>query len=459
MTPQEMVEQALTASTADESIVIVHEHSSANLRWAANTLTTNGVMRGRDVTVISLTKKDAGTAAGVVSGSVAELTDVERLVEQADAASAGAEVAPDAADLVAAGVSPDFDDAPTETSAAVFNEFAPALGESFARARAEQRELFGYAEHSMETVYLGNSAGSRLRYVQPSGRVDMTGKSHDRSRSTWVGVPTRDFTDVDMAQLDANVDQRLNWANRQLSIDPGRYDVVLPPTAVADLLIYLYWSSAARDAAEGRTVFSRPGGGTRIGEQLTEQPLTLLSDPNFPGMQCAPFILAGESSSFTSVFDNGLPIQRTEWISDGTLSALAQTRHSAGLTNLPMTPVMDNLALELGNGAGTLDDLVAGVERGLLLTTLWYIREVDPQSLLLTGLTRDGVYLVEGGEVVGAVNNFRFNESPVDLLSRVTQASKSGLALPREWSDFFTRVSMPALRVHEFNMSTVSQAS
>jgi predicted Zn-dependent protease len=126
---------------------------------------------------------------------------------------------------------------------------------------------------------------------------------------------------------------------------------------------------------------------------------------------------------------------------------------------MPVTPIIDNLIVEAADGQGNLDAVVSGVERGLLLTTLWYIREVDPQTLLLTGLTRDGVYLVENGEVVGVVNNFRFNESPIELLKRVTHASKSELTLPREWNDFFTRTAMPALRVADFNMSTVSQAS
>ncbi|HVQ87256.1 MAG TPA: metallopeptidase TldD-related protein [Actinomycetes bacterium] len=459
MKPQQIVEQALDARTVDESVVIVHENSSANLRWAANTLTTNGVMRGRSVTVISTVNQASGAAVGVVSGSVADSDDVARLVHQAEQAAKSGEAAPDSADFVTASTSPDYEDPAAETSAAVFSSFAPALGNAFGRARSDDRELFGFAEHDLTTTYVGSSTGTRLRHVQPSGRVEITGKSANRTRSTWVGAPTQDFSDIDVDALDANVVERLGWAKRQLALDPGRYDVVLPPTAVADLMIYLYWTAAARDAAEGRTVFSKPGGGTRIGDQLSKQPLTLLSDPNYPGMHCAPFVIAEAASSFSSVFDNGIPLGRTEWTSAGTLSALGQTRHSAELTKLPLTPIIDNLALESASGSGSLTDLVSGVERGLLLTTLWYIREVDPQTLLLTGLTRDGVYLVEGGEVVGAVNNFRFNESPVDLLSRVTQAGATGLALPREWADFFTRVAMPPLRVADFNMSTVSQAS
>ena len=129
------------------------------------------------------------------------------------------------------------------------------------------------------------------------------------------------------------------------------------------------------------------------------------------------------------------------------------------MTGQPVTPAIDNLVLDVDGATGGIDDLVAGTERGLLLTCLWYIRVVDPQSLLLTGLTRDGVYLVENGEITGAVNNFRFNESPVDLLRRFTAASATMPSFSREWGDdYFSRTATPALRVPDFNMSSVSQA-
>ena len=224
-------------------------------------------------------------------------------------------------------------------------------------------------------------------------------------------------------------------------------------------MIDTYWSAGARVAHEGQSVFSRRGGGTRIGEQLARAGVTLFSDPAYPGLECEPFVVAGASSNTSSVFDNGLPLARTDWISDGRLSALLQTRHSAGLTGQPATPAVDNLVLEVAGATGGVADLVAGVERGLLVTCLWYIREVDPQSLLLTGITRDGVYLVENGEITGAVTNFRFNESPVDLLNRFTAAGATEPAFSREWGeDYFSRTAMPALRIPDFNMSSVSQA-
>jgi predicted Zn-dependent protease len=161
----------------------------------------------------------------------------------------------------------------------------------------------------------------------------------------------------------------------------------------------------------------------------------------------------------SSVFDNGLPLRPTEWIAAGELAALPSTRHSAQLAGLPVTPPIENLILDARDGAGSIEDMIASTRRGLLVTCLWYIREVDPQTLLLTGLTRDGVYLVENGEVAGAVNNFRFNESPVALLGRIAEAGQTVRTLPREWNDYFTHAAMPPVRVEGFNMSSVSQAS
>ncbi|MGP3950486.1 metallopeptidase TldD-related protein [Streptomyces sp. 7N604] len=455
--PHEVVERALELSRADGCVVIADEESTANLRWAGNALTTNGVTRGRTLTVIATVDGAEGTAAGVVSRTAVTVDELEPLVRAAEAAARDAGPAEDAQPLVeGVPASPDFTDAPAETSSEVFSAFAPALGEAFARARAGGRELYGFANHELVSSYLGTSTGLRLRHDQPSGTLELNAKSPDRTRSAWAGQATRDFKDVDPGAMDAELAQRLAWAERRVDLPAGRYETLLPPTAVADLLVYQMWSSSARDAAEGRTVFSRPGGGTRVGEKLSELPLTLRSDPGEPGLESAPFVLAHSSGDGSSVFDNGLPLGTTEWLREGELHRLLTTRHTAGLTGLPLAPAIDNLILEAG-GARSLEEMVAGTERGLLLTCLWYIREVDPATLLLTGLTRDGVYLVENGEVTGAVNNFRFNESPVDLLSRAAEAGRTERTLPREWSDWFTRAAMPALRIPDFNMSSVSR--
>jgi predicted Zn-dependent protease len=161
----------------------------------------------------------------------------------------------------------------------------------------------------------------------------------------------------------------------------------------------------------------------------------------------------------SSTFDNGAPIAPTDWIRDGSLNSLIQTRHSAAITGLAFTPFGDNLELSVPDATDSLEDLVAATDRGLLLTCLWYIRVVDPQTMLLTGLTRDGVFLIEGGEVTGAANNFRFNESPVGMLRRIHNVGRTEDTLAREFGDYFTRTRMPAVQISDFNMSSVSQAS
>jgi len=464
-TPQELVERALAIAAGitgvDGCVVLADESSSANLRWANNTLTTNGVTRGRRLAVIASVKGADGVAAGVVSRSAVRTSDLDDLVRAAVAAAGENTPAEDAGALVepARPVDPSWHDAPQETSATIFTGFVGDLGTSLTQAAAQSRLLFGFAEHVVNSSFMGSSTGLRLRHDQPTGKLEMNAKSADLARSAWSGAATRDFTDIDVAREADALAQRLEWAARRVDLPAARYETILPSGALADLLIYMYWSAGARDAHDGRTVFSKPGGATRVGESLSSLPLTLRSDPADPGVPCIPFVVAHASSAESSVFDNGLDLSPTSWIDNGRLNSLIQTRHTAALTGLPVTPAIDNLIFEQAGATASLDEMIHRTERGLLLTCLWYIRAVDPQTLLLTGLTRDGVYLVEGGEVVGAVNNFRFNESPVDLLDRITEVGATRRCLGREWNDYFTRTAMPPVRVADFNMSTVSQAS
>ncbi|WP_250279652.1 TldD/PmbA family protein [Frankia sp. Cppng1_Ct_nod] len=471
----EIVERALAASEADGCVVIAGESSAVNLRWANNTLTTNGATRDRSVTVISV----VGKAFGVRSASsVTDGDDLEKLLRLSEADAREAEDAEDYAELLGPGADigeshsygetavaaaeavaeATFTDPAQRTGTGVFADFARDLGDAFGAARADGRRLFGFAHHELTTTWLGTSAGLRLRHSQPTGTVEWNAKTATPAASVWHGQSTHDFTDVSVPDTDALLRRRLAWSGRSVELPAGRYETLLPPSAVADLLTYAYWSAAGRDAAEGRTVFSRAGGGTRVGDALGPAGLHLYSDPLDPELPATPFVIAGSSSAASSVFDNGLPLRRTDWIRDGKLAALVQTRTSARNTGSAVTPIIDNLTLD-GGGTASLDEMIAQTSRGLLLTCLWYIREVDPQILLLTGLTRDGVYLVENGEVVGAVNNFRFNESPVDLLGRLTEVGATARTLPREWADWFTLARMPAVRVPDFNMSSVSPAS
>ena len=459
-TPQEVVERTLAESTSRACTVIVRSSSVANLRWARSTLTTNGETVSLSVTVVAFVDVSDGVGVGSLTVSAPSLGDLAGVVRRAEEMAAQSGPAEDAGDLVSGmPASPDWGDEPAVSTSAAFIDFAPQLGQMFTAARADDIELFGYAEQLTTTVYVGTSTGLRLRSVQPEARLEVTAKSHARTRSTWVGRAGRDLAALDLGQVDRELRQGLAWQARSVDVAPGRHAAVLSPSCVADLMIELYWSSIGRDAHDGRSVWSNPGGGTRIGEVVADSRVTLWSDPAMSGYESVPFVVTGGSSAATSVFDNGLPVEHTRWVGDGVLENLITSRHTAAETGLAVRPGVGNLRLDIAGGSGDLADVIARTEDGLYVNCLWYNRVVDAQTLLLTGLTRDGVYQVRGGEVVGAVTNFRFNDSPVAILSRVLDAGHAVGCLGREMADYFNRSLMPPLVVDAYNFSTVSRAS
>ncbi|BBX45342.1 TldD/PmbA family protein [Mycobacterium cookii] len=453
---QQVIDIALDTAArlgrADQTIVLVNDRIATSLRWANNSMTTNGVSTARHITVISIVRQGNSAHVGSLTSAEVDPSVIEDLVAASQAAAASAPEARDAAPLLNGNTVPADWDAPIPaTGPEVFSSIAGPLARGFRGSD----QLFGFARHALETTFLATSTGLRRRYTQPTGSVEINGKRD--GASAWVAVGTPDFADLPTDSLLEQLSMRLGWAERTVELPAGRYETILPPSAVADMMVYLGWSMTGRGAQEGRTALSTLDGGTRVGEKLTDLPLTLYSDPWAAGLGCTPFVAAASSSETVSVFDNGLDIGRVDWIRDGVINALAYPRAAADEFGAPVAVAADNVLM---TGGGTeLADMIAETEHGLLLTTLWYIREVDPTTLLLTGLTRDGVYLVEDGEVTAAVNNFRFNESPLDLLRRATQAGVSEPTLPREWGDYVTRCAMPSLRIPDFHMSSVSQAT
>ncbi|MBO0678309.1 TldD/PmbA family protein [Mycolicibacterium sp. S2-37] len=452
--PQEVVEAVLAEAQrrgrADETIVLVTDRADASLRWAGNSMTTNGESVTRSTTVISILRKGTSAYVGSVRSSEVEPAAIPALVAASQDAAVAAPEARDAAPALAATETPgDWGTPVPMTGAEVFAGVAGSLARGF----RGQDTLYGFARHVLETTFVATSTGLRRRYTQPTGSVEINAKRG--GGSAWAGISTPDFVNVPTDAMLADLSTRLDWSRRTVDLPAGRYETLMPPSTVADMMIYLTWTMDGRGAQEGRTALSAAGG-TRVGEKLTDLPLTLFSDPAAPGLACTPFVAAATSSERVSVFDNGMDIGRVEWLRDGAVNALAYPRAAAAEFDQPVAVLAENLVMT--GGTADLADMIAGTERGLLLTTLWYIREVDPTVLLLTGLTRDGVYLVEDGEVTAAVNNFRFNESPLDLLRRATEAGVSELTLPREWGDWATRAAMPTLRIPDFHMSSVSQA-
>ncbi len=507
---QEVIEVALREagrSGAEGCVVLVDETSHADVRFALNTTTTNGVRRDRSVTVIAIVSS-AGATPSVGVARRSGVVDVEQMVSAALTDARGAPPAEDAFTLVdgmgirtrsVAAAAVAFGLAPVETDLSVLGGVLSGLSSAFRRAAARDVVLAGFAEYGVSTLYVGSSTGLRLSFSQPTGAVNLVGRSADGVRSAWVGLGAERMGEVAFDAMESELWRRLEWAQRSLSLEAGRYEVILPPSGVADMMGSLYfYAMGGQDAEDGRTVFSastpvggdgggrsggdsggRSSGRTRVGERVTDVPFTLYSDPHEPGIECLPFVACGSSDSESSVFDNGLPLARTDWIRDGVLAHLRNHRAGAARSGREAAPYIDNLVLRggdggagggegdggggggggEGDGGGSVEEMVARTERGLLLTCLWYIREVDPATALLTGLTRDGVYVIENGAVVGAANNFRFNESPVDLLARATEVGASVRTLGRELGEYLNRCVMPPLRIPDFNMSSVSQAS
>ena len=474
---QSVVEDGLAAASrggADGCIVLVDETSHADVRFALNTTTTNGVRRDRTVTVVAV----AAGAVGVSRRS--GVVDVEGMVSAALTDAQGAPPAEDAFPLVdgmgaagggGAASSVAFGRSPVETDLSALGNVLSGLSGAFGRARERDVVLAGFAEFGVSTLYLGSSTGVRLSFSQPTGSVNLVGRSADGARSAWTGAGAEHMERLAFPEMEAELWRRLDWARRPISLDAGRYEVILPPSGVSDLMGSLnFYALGGQDAEDGRTVFSSGtnAGGTRVGEQISTLPFTLYSDPFEPGLECLPFVASAHRAvrrqSSTTVCPSGgstgsgTAVLRTCAITGPARRARASRWRPTSTTWSCGPRTTGGTRPGVTNG-GTVDDMVSRTERGLLLTCLWYIREVDPATLLLTGLTRDGVYVVENGEVVGAANNFRFNESPVDLLARATEVGTSVRALGRELGEYLNRCVMPPLRIPDFNMSSVSQAS
>jgi predicted Zn-dependent protease len=278
-------------------------------------------------------------------------------------------------------------------------------------------------------------------------------RTADGTGSGYASFASPRVADINAAALAARAAAKAESSAHPRDLPPGRYTVILEPAAVADLLMSLAFAMNARSADEGRSFLSKPGGGSRIGEKLFADGVTLRSDPfdrRSPGSPWAGGggMFSGRGGSALS----GLPARRTTWIENGVIKTLAVDRYWAKKTGVEPVPMSGGLILEGSNKS--LDALIAETERALLVTRFWYIRNVNPLNATVTGLTRDGVWLVEKGKVVHPVNNFRFNESPVNLLKNLEATS-----LPvRAGGSEFSSMIVPAIRARDFLFTSRSDA-
>ena len=435
-----ITDRALAFATADETRVSLQSGWSGNTRFAASEITTAGGTTDTVVTITSTVgKRRASASTNVLDDASLQRTVqlAERLARLApedpeimpelgpqqyaavDAyAKSTAELTPEARALavqraVAAARAGAGDVKPDELFVAGFLEASAGL----ARAVATSRGLFGY--HPATSVNLSTTV-----------------RTPDGTGSGYAAQGAVDWSTIDPAALGGRAARKAVASRQPQALEPGQYTVILEPQAVADFIPMLRGSFSARSADEGRSPFAKAGGATRLGEKIADERVTLYSDPADPELLATPF-------------DNeGAPVGRTVWIENGVLKNLAYTRFWAQKKGV--APVGQGGGLKMVGGTKTTDQLVAETERGILVTRFWYIRFLDQRTVMLTGLTRDGTFLVENGKVVRSVKNFRWNESPLFTLNKIVDIGRA----ERVEAD----VVMPALKVRDFTFTSLSDA-
>jgi predicted Zn-dependent protease len=442
LTPEEaqaLTRRVLSFSTGDQTRVTVTSERSGNTRFADGSITTSGGTTDTSVTIaVTFGRRRASSSTNVL--------DDASLKRTVDLASRLARLAPEDPELMPELGPQTYEavDAFVEATADLDAEaraaaIARAVGAATAAGKAAG-EIFaaGYLEANVRAIAVATSNGLFAYHRTTDADFSVTARTPDRTGSGWAHGGARDWNAVDPIAIGRVAAQKAVASRSPQEIPPGLYTAVLEPQAVTDLIPLLGNALNARNADEGRSAFSKPGGGTRIGEKVADERVTLYSDPADPNLRGQPF--DGE----------GLPIRRIIWIEKGILRNLAYTRFWAQKQGKqPTGPALAG-GLALVGGTKSTDELIAGCARGILVTHFFYIRSLDPRTVLQTGLTRDGAFLIEDGRITKPLKNFRWNESPLLMLNRLEEIGRPEPTAAGRL--------MPALRVRDFNFTSLSDA-
>jgi predicted Zn-dependent protease len=428
----------LQRSKADHCIVKIEGRDESNLRFARGSATTNGTRSTLRVTVESRFGRRSGAA--IVTGL--EKAALEDTVHRSEGV---ARSAPENPELMAP-LGPQVYQSGAGYDASTAGLRAEALAAAakpvIDEASRRNIDVAGYSTAGSGFEALANSAGLFAYDRHTGAEFTVTARNRAGTWSGWAGVSETRFGRLDPARLGRRAIDKAAHAAPPVRLDPGKYTVILEPSAVSDFVGFLLWYMNARSADEGRSFLSKKGGGHKIGEKLFHQDVTIFSDPDDP---IAPERPVGE---------DGLPRRRTVWIANGVLENLFYSRFWAQQKG--REPVSRPRGFVMAGGSTSIDDMIRATKYGVLVTRLWYIRTVDPQTLLLTGLTRDGNFLIEDGHIVGPTLNFRFNESPVAVLANVLAVGPSERTQPGEFENAVA--SAPPLLVKDFSFSSQSEA-
>jgi predicted Zn-dependent protease len=426
-----LARRVLGLATADETKVEIQSIAHGNTRFARNRISTTGEATDTTLSVRSaFGKRSAEMTTNKLDGA-----SLAALVKEVEALARLAPENPEAMPVLPPQSYPRVSrreipmPGPADRAAAV----KAVLG----RSKAAGFDAAGFIEFAVGARAIATSRG--LFAWEPVGGVGMstTVRTPDGTGSGWAGATGDGWSAIDPSAIGARATEKAGSSRGPVAIEPGRYTVILEPDAAADLVRLLRDALDARSADEGRSFFARPGGGNKVGMKIVDDRVTLLSDP---------------ADARSALAEDGLPARRTPWIERGVLKNLGYGRYWAGRQGKPPTAAPD--AIRMMGGSTSIPRMVATTERGILVTRCWYIRSLDPRTVLYTGLTRDGTFLIEDGKIARAVKNLRWNDSPAFLLNNLVVLGQT----VRVHTGAGGSVYVPAMKCREFNCTSVSDA-
>ncbi|NDV44727.1 TldD/PmbA family protein [Flagellimonas sediminis] len=428
---KKILEKALSFSKADACEINLSGSNSGNIRYARNTVSTAGYQSSQSLVVQSSFGKKVGTA------TIDEFDDasLEKVVRRAEEL---ANLSPENPEFMAPLGPQVYDESITyvEATANTTPEFrAEVASKSIVPAAAKDVTAAGFLNDGARFSAMINSNGLFAYNKSTNMDFTVTMRTNDGTGSGWVTRDYNDITKFDAAEASQVAIDKAVMSREAKAIEPGKYTVILEPAAASDLLRNMIFSFNARSADEGRSFMSAPDGGNKLGQKIVDERVNLWSDPLNPDVPTATW--NGE----------GMPLKKTKWIENGVVKNLAYDRYWAEQKGVDPVPFPSNGIME--GGDESLEDMIKGTKKGILVTRFWYIRSVDPQTLLYTGLTRDGTFYIENGRIKHPIKNFRFNESPIIMLNNLESLGKQ------------VRVDgnlIPYMKIRDFTFTSLSDA-
>lgn len=432
--------RVLRLSTADQARIGISSGRRSFARCADNRLTTAGGSTDVTVTITSIFgKRTASVTTNLLSNS-----DLADAVQRSEGLARLAPENPEYLDELGVQHYEEIDAYYEDTGGLEPDILADAMSRAIRAAETAGFVASGYIDVRAGSQALATSNGLFGYHASTGVASTLTVRAPDGSSSGWAGDESRDWREIDTDRIVSDAVRKCrDWQGRS-TLKEGHYDVVLEPTAVGMLMSRIMGTFNARTADEGRSYYSNPAGGSHVGERLFHPAVTLYSAPGFKRGELSPFD------------GTGMPREDTTWIKNGVLQNLSYSRFWAQKKNMQPQPTAANLVM--GGGNASVEDMIASVQRGVLITRFWYIRGLNPRTIAYTGLTRDGTFLIENGEISRPVNNFRFNQSLADLLKNVEMLGVPTQVAAGENSSVGTPMIVPAMKASNFHLASISDA-